>query len=142
MPKKTIEGYIEVIYDLEKKRGIARTSDIAWILGIREGSVTEMLHKLQKKGYVQYSAYHGACLSTRGMEYAKNLMNKHAILAEFFRILGIGKKTADYDACEIEHYISKETIQCLSEFVNYAKNSPSWIEKFRNYWIKKNGERR
>jgi len=141
MPKKTIEGYIEVIYDLEKKRGIARTSDIAWLLGIREASVTEMLQKLQKKRYVKYSPYHGACLSSRGMEYAKNLMNKHAILAEFFRILGVGKKTADYDACEIEHYISNETIQCLTEFVSYAKTSPSWIEKFRNNWIRKNGER-
>jgi Mn-dependent DtxR family transcriptional regulator len=137
MPKRTIEGYIEVIYDLEKKRGVARTSDIAWILGIREASVTEMLHKLREKGYVKYSAYHGACLSLKGSNYAEELMNKHAILAEFFQILGIGKKTADHDACEIEHYISNETIQCLTEFVDFAKNSPLWIKKFKDYWIKK-----
>jgi DtxR family Mn-dependent transcriptional regulator len=134
MPNKTIEGYIEVIYDIEKKRGVARTSDIARVLGVREASVTEMLQKLQEKRYVQYSAYHGACLTPQGKKYAKHLNNKHTILADFFRIVGIEKKTADDDACEIEHHISNETIQCLAEFVNFAKNRPYWVNKFRNHY--------
>ena len=134
MPNKTIEGYIEVIYDIEKKSGIARTSDIARVLGVREASVTEMLQKLQGKRYIHYSAYHGACLTPQGKKYAKYLNNKHAILAEFFKIVGIRKKTADHDACEIEHHISNETIHRLAEFVNFAKNRPSWVNKFKEFY--------
>ena len=98
MPKKTIEGYIEVIYELEKKKGVARTSEIARILNVKEASVTEMLQKLKEKRFVKYAAYQGASLTVRGNMHALQLSKKHTVLAEFFMILGIDKKTANVDA--------------------------------------------
>ena len=53
---------------------------------------------------------------------AKNLERKHRILAKFFfEVLGVDKKIAERDACEIEHHVSKETIEKLIEFIENMK---------------------
>ena len=133
MPKKTLEGYIEVIYELENEKGIGRTSDIARVLAVKGASVTQMLQKLKEKKYVRYTAYKGAYLTEKGNIHAKQLIKKHTVLAEFFMMLGIDKKTANDDASEIEHHVSNETIRCLKFFVNFTKNNPSIMTDFWEY---------
>ncbi|MFW6144643.1 MAG: metal-dependent transcriptional regulator [Candidatus Natronoplasma sp.] len=53
MKRKTIEEYLEVIYLLEKKKGIAKTGDISSELGVKPPSVTEMLRKLEDEDYLE-----------------------------------------------------------------------------------------
>ena len=122
MAREKVEEYIEIIYELEKNNKIANTGKIASKLEIKPGSVTEFLQKLEKMGLIEYEPYYGVKLTSKGEKLAKNLERKHRILAKFFfEVLGVDKEIAERDACEIEHHVSKETIEKLIEFIENMK---------------------
>ncbi len=56
---KSVEDYLEVIYNLFLNKGYARTKDIATELNVTAPSVSGMLKKLDKEGFVHYEKYSG-----------------------------------------------------------------------------------
>jgi DtxR family Mn-dependent transcriptional regulator len=142
MKTKTIEEYIEAVYALQKKYGHVRTSDVASTIGVAPPSVTEMLQKLDNKNLVNYVPYHGVTLTLDGEKMAKELMRKHKTLAEFLEIIGVDRKDADIDACQIEHHVSPRTMKQLNKFVEFVRRAPQdprWLEHFKHFC--KTGER-
>ena len=134
--QKTIEEYIEIIYVLQKKDGRAHTVRIASEMEVKPPSVTEILHKLQGEGYIIYKTHHGAVLTHSGEKIAKKLMKKHKVIADFLEIIGINRELAEIDACQIEHHVSKETMNRLEKFVKFVNNAPhdpKWISHFEYY---------
>ncbi|HDH41227.1 MAG TPA: metal-dependent transcriptional regulator, partial [Candidatus Altiarchaeales archaeon] len=59
MYSKTVEDYLEAIYNVIRRKGYARTKDISMELNIRSPSVTEMLKKLDDMDLVNYERYSG-----------------------------------------------------------------------------------
>ena len=56
-------------------------------------------------------------------------------------ILGITEKTADKDACRIEHIVTPETMNRLAKFVEFVqkfKEEPKWLDNFEHFY--KTGE--
>jgi DtxR family Mn-dependent transcriptional regulator len=136
MRKETMEQYIETIYVLEKKSGSAHTSRIAMELGVKPPTVTEMLQKLENDKLIKYRAYFGANLTSKGKKMAKELMNRHRVIADFLEIIEVDRELAELDACQIEHHVSRETFVQLEKFVNFVKDSssnPRWIENFKKF---------
>ncbi len=136
MSTKTVEEYIEVIYALQQKHGHVHTNDVASILGVAPASVTEMLQKLSKKNLVNYEPYHGVTLAADGGKMAKELMQKHKTLAEFLEIIGVDRKDAEVDACQIEHHVSPQTMKQLNKFVEFVRDAPQdprWLEHFKHF---------
>ena len=136
MKQKTIEEYIEIIYVLEETEGRAHTGMIASQMGVKPPSVTEILHKLQKKGLVKYESYIGATLTPSGKKMARELMKKHKVIADFLEIIGVERGLAEIDACQIEHHVSSVTMEHLEKFVrfvHYAPHDPKWMEHFKHY---------
>jgi len=75
--KKTIEDYVELVYDLQKGKKRVHTNDIASALDINPASVTEIFQKLSNDGYIDYEKYSGATLTDKGRKIAlKNIINK------------------------------------------------------------------
>ena len=118
MRKKTIEEYIELIYELEEQEGQAQTGAIADEMKITPPSVTEMLQKLEKEGYVHYKSYSGATLTDKGKSLAYRLEKRHETIAEFFEMIGVDHAQAQIDACQIEHHISEKSFLKLEKFVH------------------------
>ena len=134
MKKKTIEEYIETIYALERKEGRAQTGMLADEMGVKPPSITEILQKLEKEGLIQYESYAGATLTPRGMRMARELMAKHAILAEFLETIGVDHDLAEIDACQMEHHVSGRTIAQLKKFVEFiqtTRQAAECVEWFR-----------
>ncbi|HOP67056.1 MAG TPA: metal-dependent transcriptional regulator [Methanoregulaceae archaeon] len=117
MRKKTIEEYIELIHELEEQDGQAQTGAIAEEMNITPPSVTEMLQKLEKEGYVHYKSYSGATLTEKGRRLAHRLAKRHETIAEFFEMIGVDHDQAQIDACQIEHHISERSFQHLEKYV-------------------------
>ncbi len=143
MRKKTLEEYLEVIYLLEKRKGIAKTGDISSELDIKPPSVTEMLRKLEEEDYLEYEPYEGARLTESGKKIAEDMMTSHETITNFLDIIGVEKEQAELDACELEHHISKSTLDKLKRFIEFiddAPDEPKWIEHYRHYL--KTGERK
>ena len=128
MRHKTIEEYIETICVLEQRNGRAQTGMIASRLGVKPPSITEMLQKLERQGLIHYESYTGATLTGSGKKMARELMQKHRVIADLLEILGIDREQAETDACEIEHHVSPETLKRLEQFVEFARNDAGTIE--------------
>jgi DtxR family Mn-dependent transcriptional regulator len=135
MRHKTIEEYIETICALEQLDGRAQTCMIASCMGVKPPSITEMLQKLEREGLINYESYNGATLTSSGKKMARDLMQKHRVIADLLVVLGIDRDRAETDACEIEHHVSPETLKRLEQFVEFTRNDPDatdFISRFRS----------
>jgi Mn-dependent DtxR family transcriptional regulator len=120
-----MEDYLEVIYELVKEKGYATTVDISSYLNVSSPSVTKMVQKLDETGYLKYEKYRGIKLTNEGIRIARNIRNRHGLLAEFFMMIGIDEETANNDAEGIEHHLHSETMRKLEEFINELKKGKS-----------------
>ena len=120
-----MEDYLEVIYELVQEKGYATTVDISSYLNVSSPSVTKMVQKLDETGYLKYEKYRGIKLTNEGIRIARNIRNRHGLLAEFFMMIGIDEETANNDAEGIEHHLHPETMRKLEEFINELKKSKS-----------------
>ncbi|MDY6966474.1 MAG: transcriptional regulator MntR [Halobacteriota archaeon] len=136
MISKTVEEYMEVIYELIKEKGYARTVDISSRLDVQPPSVTEMIQKLDENGFLVYEKYRGLKLTQKGEDLAKSVCQRHETLAAFLKIIGVDEKIAEEDACKIEHSINTITMNRLTKFVEFVQNAPhdpEWLEHFEFY---------
>ena len=60
------EDYLEIISELVGLKGYATTLDISRYMNVSPPSVTKMLQKLDKDGYLEYEKYHGINLTSKG----------------------------------------------------------------------------
>ncbi len=110
------EKYIERIYDLKREKGYVRATDLANLLNVKPSSVTEMLQKLAREGYVVYEKYRIIDLTPKGFELAKNLEMRHQAIRKLLIYIGVDKDIADRDACLVEHILSPESLEKIQEF--------------------------
>jgi len=125
-----VEDYLEVIYELMQEKGYARSVDISNYLGVKSPSVTSMLQRLHRMGFVVYERYRGITLTTKGERLARSVKDRHLVIAKFLRILGVNEDTANSDAEGIEHHVHPLTIDRITKFVNFVGKNPDWFRTF------------
>jgi len=127
------EDYLEIISELVGLKGYATTLDISRHMNVSPPSVTKMLQKLDKDGYLEYEKYHGINLTSKGNQVAEAIRQKHSTLLEIFEILGIKKDIANQDAEGLEHHLNDKTIRQLRKFITFLKSNPKIIKQFREF---------
>ena len=116
---ENIEEYLEVLYRNGSNREQVSTTQLSSELGIAPGSVTQMLKKLEKLGYIEYTPYKGATLTDEGMKIAQKITRKHRILEKFLiDVLKIKEENVHDQACEMEHTLSDEAERALCAMLN------------------------
>jgi DtxR family transcriptional regulator, Mn-dependent transcriptional regulator len=119
------EEYLEALYSLTRKSATVNTSTISKKLNIAPASVTEMMHKLAEKGYVNYSPYQGVTLTPEGYRIAEKMTRKHRLLERFLHdVLKIGKDNVHKEACEMEHALSDETARAMCQVLKSPDSCP------------------
>jgi Mn-dependent DtxR family transcriptional regulator len=119
-----MEDYLEVIYELIRKKGYATQTDIAESLNVSLPGVTRMLQRLDESNYLKYEKYRGLNLTEQGIAVAENIREKHGLLSEFFKMIGVDEDIANIDAEGIEHHLHPQTLKKLREFIrNYKKEA-------------------
>jgi DtxR family Mn-dependent transcriptional regulator len=125
MSSRSIEDYLKALYILSRNGKSVSTTEIAEHFNIAPASVTEMVKKLAKKGYVKYSPYHGAYLTKKGFQAAEKITRKHRLLERFLHdVLRIRKDKVHFEACEMEHDLSDEAEESLCRFLNHPNRCP------------------
>jgi DtxR family Mn-dependent transcriptional regulator len=120
-----IEEYLETIYKISQKEKTVKTSKISKNLGITPASVSEMLKKLEKMGYVDYSQYKGVKLTESGLKVAKNITRKHRLLERFLHdILKLKDHFLHDQACEMEHSLSDDAERALCQVLDHPDKCP------------------
>lgn len=118
-----MEDYLEVIYELIQKKGYATAIDISESLNVSSPSVTKMLQRLDESKYLRYERYRGIRLTNEGVSMAENIHDKHSLLVEFLRMIGVDENVANIDAEGIEHHLHPETLKKLQVFINVIKKN-------------------
>ena len=127
------EDYLEIISELVGLKGYATTLDISRHMNVSPPSVTKMLQKLDKDGYLEYEKYHGINLTSKGNQVAEVIRQKHSTLLEIFEILGIKRDIANQDVEGMEHYLNPKTIKRLRKFLVFLKSNPKIIDEFNEF---------
>lgn len=134
MPTPSMEDYIEQIYLLIDTKGYARVSDIAEALDVHPSSVTKMVQKLDKDGYLNYEKYRGLVLTKRGEKIGERLVYRHDLLEQFLEIIGVDDDNIYEDVEGIEHHLSWNAIDRIGDLVQYFKSNPDRRDELMQLW--------
>ena len=126
---KSLEDYIEVVYVLIHEKNRARVRDIASTLKVKMPSVVKGISELKKLGLVTQEPYGDVELTAKGRRIATMILNRHNKIREFLMLLGVSKRIADKDACQMEHILSVETMDRIRDFLRKAKESKEAAEE-------------
>ncbi|PSL28805.1 DtxR family iron (metal) dependent repressor [Planomicrobium soli] len=135
MPTPSMEDHIEIIYSLIEQKGYARVSDIAEALSVLPSSVTKMVQKLDKDGYLIYERYRGLVLTPQGQKLGKRLVKRHDLLEQFLRLIGVDEERIYGDVEGIEHHLSWNSINRIADLVQVLEENPVFrqeLEKLKN----------
>lgn len=121
-----MEDYLETIFVLQEKHGVARVGEIAKSLEVKSSSVNSALKNLSDQGMVIHEKYGYVRLTDAGQKVAKVVKNKHDILFRFLNeFLMLDSGESEREACSIEHSISKKTFKRLTEFFEFLEMDSS-----------------
>jgi len=122
----SLEDYLEAIYNLAAESNVARSKDIAELLGVSKSSVTGAMRVLKKRGLANYKPYDCVTLTESGQAAAVEVARKHSILKSFFvDVLGVDVDVAQHAACKAEHTLGPEIITRLLFFIEFVSQSNS-----------------
>jgi DtxR family Mn-dependent transcriptional regulator len=120
-----MQDCLEAILRLVEEKGAARVRDLAESLGVHKSTVTAALKHLARAGLVRYAPYELVALEPAGRAVAERVTGDHAVFARFLsEILLLDAKTADADACRLEHAAGPETIERLRQFAEFLAARP------------------
>ncbi len=107
--------YLESVLVLSEKDEPVRSLDVANHLGFSKPSVSRAMGKLKTEGYIKIDPQGYITLTPKGESIAKNIYEKRVVLKDFIMSLGVNEKTAEADACRIEHVLSDEAFAALKK---------------------------
>ncbi len=133
-----MEDYLEAIFDLDKEKRVVRVKDIAKRMHVKMPTVSSMLKTLNERGLVNYEKYEYVDLTKKGADVGKEMRRRHGILLRFLtEVLKIDFGIADEEACKMEHTLSGNTLDSLTDFMEFIQSCPrtgeSWLHYFDEY---------
>jgi len=121
------EDYLEVIDSLMLEKGFSSTSDVAERMSVTKPSVTSIVKKLHKQGFLLYEPYRGMALTDSGRTLARNMKELHEMLRRLLVLIGVPKDIAADDAEKIEHGLHPETVLKLRKLVTRLEEKQNII---------------
>ncbi len=112
---ESAENYLETILMLRERQGQVRSIDIVNEMGFTKPSISVAMKRLRENGYVEMDSDGYITLTDAGMKIARRIYTRHVLLTKFLIRLGVNEKTAEADACKMEHDLSDETFNKIRE---------------------------
>lgn len=114
----SLEDYLEAVFVLSNTKGSVRVTDIAEHLDVSKPSVNRAINTLKEIGFLEHIAYGQIVITPEGESYAANVLRRHKLIKQFLiDKLGVSEKSAEEDACKMEHVMSIETIEKLYDYL-------------------------
>ena len=107
-----VEDYMRTIYRL-RKNGLVRGAYIARELGVSKPTVSVALREMEAAGYLTVRHDRTIELTEKGEAIGKSVIERNNVLFGLLTDLGVDKRIADADACNMEHGISDESLRAL-----------------------------
>lgn len=115
--KESGENYLETILLLGEKNGFVRSIDVATELNYTKASVSRAIGILKREEYITIKENGQILFTEKGRKKAEAVYERHRVIADFLvNALGVDEKTAQEDACHIEHIISQKSFDAIKNF--------------------------
>lgn len=115
--KESGEMYLETIFVLFNSKSSVRSIDIAEYMNFTKPSVSRGVGLLKKQGYIEVDAGGYITLTDEGLEAAEKIYERHTVLTDMLKAIGIDEETAAADACRMEHVISEKTFIGIKDYL-------------------------
>ena len=130
---ESTEDHLERIQELVEKKGYARVADIAEALQLNRSTVSNMVRRLAKRGYVNYERYRGFTLTTEGQAVARHITRRHRTLSDLLELLGVEPDAIADDVEDIEHHLRPQTLRVFESLVDYWRKHPAAHRQFLEF---------
>lgn len=121
----SLQDYLEAILNLSRHLEQVRVTDIANELNLAKASVTQALGLLKEQKLILHERYGTVKLTDKGWKAAQAVKRRHEVLLEFLvEVLEVDPRTAEQDACQMEHAVSTETIEKLVGYMEKRTDPP------------------
>ena len=110
---ETAEDYVELVASLIEERGEARAVDLADRFGVSQVTVSKTIKRLVREGYLRSEPYRSIFLTDEGRKLAEHSRERHRIVLDFLRMIGVPEASAQQDVEGIEHHVSKDTLEAM-----------------------------
>jgi len=111
------EDYVELIADLIEAEGEARVTDIARRLGVSHATANKNINKMKREGLATSKPYRGVFLTDAGAALATSSRNRHRIVVDLLRAVGVPEEVAEQDAEGMEHHVSEQALRAFEGFL-------------------------
>lgn len=103
----TVEEYLEAIYNMNMEDEVVIGARLAEKFGVSAPTVTEMLKRLVRDGYVEMDHKRQVTLTEIGNQAAEAVLRRHRLTERFLvDMLGMQWHQVHEEACRLEHFIS------------------------------------
>ena len=124
-PERSVEDYIKAVYKLQRAGARVTTSALAAELQLADASITDMIKKLSRKGYLRYVPYQGVDLTERGRRTALKIVRRHRLWEMYLvRFLKFSWDKVHDEAERLEHATSDELEKQLDEALGWPQADP------------------
>ena len=134
----SMQDYLEMIYRLSLKTGFIRVHQLSDALNVQPPSATKMVQKLAELKFLKYEKYGILKLSKDGELLGETLLKRHNVIEKFLNLIGVSEAETLRETEKIEHTISKKTTRCFENFIEFSKDNPDIIAKYKKYLEKQN----
>jgi len=107
---ETAEDYVEAVAEIHAQEGICRVVDLAARFDVSHVTVTRIVSRLKKEGYLETEPYRPIQLTEKGARLAAESQQRHELVYRFLLAIGVPERIAAIDAEGIEHHVSPETL--------------------------------
>ena len=105
------EDYLEAILVLQRQKGMVRSVDMARHIGVSKPRLCQAVATLKEGGFLTMDEDSFLHLTDVGREVAEKTYEKHCFFTRLLVDAGVEPKTAEQDACRMEHAISDDSFQ-------------------------------
>ena len=99
-------------------KGACRAVDLADHFGVSHVTVNRTIGRLKRDGYVETEPYRPIELTAKGRRIAKKSKERHEVVFEFLKAIGVSESVAATDSEGIEHHVSIETLMAMRKFLD------------------------
>jgi DtxR family Mn-dependent transcriptional regulator len=118
----TVEEYLESIYNMSAEDEVVIGARLAEKFHVSAPTVTEMLKRLVRDGYIEMDVKRQVTLTEEGNRAAEAVLRRHRLTERFLvDMLGMQWHQVHEEACRLEHFISG----AVEDRVIASLNSPT-----------------
>src|SRR5438270_526874 len=121
----TVEEYLEAAYNMSMEDEVVIGARLAEKFGVAPPTVTEMLKRLVRDGYITMDNKRQVTLTEAGIQAAEAVLRRHRLTERFLvDMLGMQWHQVHEEACRLEHFISGAVEARVITTLNHPTTCP------------------